>query len=1403
MKKKALALLLALTLVVSACTQTALAAESPSLGGGIVNLSALDYTGSDPSSSSGTDVTFSVPGDTVYDVTGGFTGFSASVETVSGGGGPGGPSGTVTMTASVKDSGGSILFTKTMTLSSTAQDLTIDSFPNGAAALELKMASGSTNSYGPSSSVSLSDAVLTIDPSDAAKLKKATLSAEEPFLAETGDTTGTSLTARLVDGSEAASGDLAVTYASSNTAVATVDSDGEITAVGNGVATVTATVFMTYDSGSHDSGATEKTAMTSVVVGSGLGNNSKSWAVKSPTGGKISMLFFLDAAGSLHFAVFSAGKAVVGISPAGIVTGVDSYTSGLSYLSSSTASIHETYSMVSGKKLQYNNNANETTLNFSESGAPDLSVIARAYDDGFAFRYSIASADLSVSSESTGYQVPTGSECVHMSYTNTYEGKFYTDSIEDVSGSQAVPFLYSTPDGTNVLLMEAALSGDNDSYAGTMLKPAADGSGLLNVSFTNDQSGTVTADTDTFTSPWRCAVVGTYSDIIETQLFENLNDASAISDTSWITPGATTWTWLNGSGCSDGDVYMKYIDLAAEMGWKYVLLDEGWQPKVNGSYSGYYSWFPTVCKHAVEKGVGLLVWTNYSLVNSDDPTASNYVGKIADWVNASKVTDSTGKTVQAIKGIKADFFNSESQNIMKDYKMISQECIKLNLVVNYHGANKPTGERRTYPNVIAREGIYGNEHSDVSATQNCLLPFTRGAAGPTDYTPLLYDDGSDLVSTNQLSALAVLLECGIPCFADAAENYRASNLYSWFKNMPAAWADTKLLDADLGSYVAEARKSRDTDVAKGAAEWYASAICTDARDATFNLSFLDSDKTYYAWIYQDGDTNNDCSVSLKEVTGADTLTVPMRKNGGCNIKFTPSKPTASSFIALSCQTKFLKLGKQFKLAATLSAEKSAIGFNSVNWTSSNKNVATVCNGEVTATGAGTAVITASTGPDGSVKATCTVTVTASNYELTKDWTIHNENSTNFLVDSQKSLSLITEDGNWKPMGGDSTDKNVTTTSVSGDFTAVVKLDYAPTTSSLPAGMAVCNDGDTITSNASSSGFGPGGSSTPYVVLLRGTTTASTSSNANDTNGVNVTTVTKTTANTITLKSGSTTIVMNDQFASSPAVYLKLVRSGNVFTGYYSKDNANWVQVTDGANSSVTEADLDSTTGVGVTTANGSGRYDNVAATFDNFTLNGTVVAFARSLSGSNSNTNSGSDSKSDIQNNSGPSSSETFVSDTNVDFSVKGTYQFKITSKNGALPSLVVGTPGVFETQLVNTSGNDYFFKLTAIGKPGDKAGVYVNGVKLLVATVGATASIVKSDTTGAFHVKPGQSYVFKLTADTKPSFVSGSSGFTVDFVKVIGKDYFFRVTAVGKINAGSGFYINSQKSPVAVATIA
>ncbi len=163
----------------------------------------------------------------------------------------------------------------------------------------------------------------------------------------------------------------------------------------------------------------------------------------------------------------------------------------------------------------------------------------------------------------------------------------------------------------------------------------------------------------------------------------------------------------------------------------------------------------------------------------------------------------------------------------------------------------------------------------------------------------------------------------------------------------------------------------------------------------------------------------------------------------------------------------------------------------------------------------------------------------------------------------------------------------------------------------------------------------------------------------------------------------------------------------------------------------------------------------------------------------------------------------TFTTDTTTDVLVRGSYTLKLTSGNGQPLKVVIGTPGVFDVQITTTNGIDYFVTLIPIGQPGTRAGIYLEGIKLFVATVGASASSVQSDTTQPFTIKSGTAYIIKLTAGTRPTFAPGTAGiFRVEFVGASGNDYFFRIIPLGKSGSSSGFYINSEKRPVTVATI-
>jgi len=215
-------------------------------------------------------------------------------------------------------------------------------------------------------------------------------------------------------------------------------------------------------------------------------------------------------------------------------------------------------------------------------------------------------------------------------------------------------------------------------------------------------------------------------------------------------------------------------------------------------------------------------------------------------------------------------------------------------MVNFHGANKPSGERRTYPHIITREAVRGAEYAGrgyPTASYNTMLPFTRNVVGALDYTPLLtHYFNEDYQTYAHLVALPVIFEAGIQCLADKPDRYRESKAYDFFKSFPATWDDTKVLEADPGDYVTIARKSGDN--------WFLGGITDQVRTSNITLDFLGKGQ-YYAKLYKDGATNKDISVKVIEVNNRSNLQIPMILHGGYAIKITKTIPSVPTSITLN------------------------------------------------------------------------------------------------------------------------------------------------------------------------------------------------------------------------------------------------------------------------------------------------------------------------------------------------------------------------------------------------------------------------------------------------------------------------------------------------------------------------
>jgi alpha-glucosidase len=540
----------------------------------------------------------------------------------------------------------------------------------------------------------------------------------------------------------------------------------------------------------------------------------------------------------LYYQVERKGQLVLNNSPLGLIqTNPDgSFINNLSFVSRQDQVINETYQVKSGKRSTMVNHAHQMKLKFTNQAGREIELFFRAYDDGVAFRYQIpGTGGYQVSEELSGFRLSNGTRGWAQEWRKNYEKKYYQRSLGNLEqGEWGHPILLETAENNWFLLAEAAVFGH---YA--VLHFQGEGNRLLRLEFPNDQTSPISGQLP-LTTPWRVLIVGSdLGDLVESDLINNLNLPSEISDTFWIKPGRVAWSWWADND-SPGSLSRQkdYVDFAQEMGWEYVLVDKGWQA----------SWIPEI-----------ILWSRASDFNE------NVAQQWANW---------------GIKGAKIDFIESDSQEALQDiydpfYGITAQQQLNL----NFHGCTKPAGEERRWPHQLTREavrGAEGNIFGDILTNRdNISLVFTRNVLGPMDYTPVHF---SFLPTTaaHQL-ALSVLFESGLQHFPDTPESYRASPGKDFLKTVPVAWDETRFIDGYPDSHVILARRKGE--------DWYLGASVTEGGARQIPLTFLDEGVLYEATIYKDGSTDSEIRVETQEVSKNDVLGLSCREDGGGAIHF--------------------------------------------------------------------------------------------------------------------------------------------------------------------------------------------------------------------------------------------------------------------------------------------------------------------------------------------------------------------------------------------------------------------------------------------------------------------------------------------------------------------------------------
>jgi alpha-glucosidase len=552
-----------------------------------------------------------------------------------------------------------------------------------------------------------------------------------------------------------------------------------------------------------------------------------------------------------------------------------------------------------GKSSAIRNHYNELTLSFRNQSAPNskLELILRAYDDGIAFRYNLPAQSgprsFVVTRELTTFRFPgdptvwaTSYPSFHTSSEQHYTRQHLTDL--PTGSIVGLPMLTQLqPD-----LYAAILEADLTDWAGMSLMPINDGL-AANLSPRLDGNGLVAA-TLPHASPWRVIMLGTTPGaLIESSLIENLNPPSAIKDTSWIKPGMMAWdNWWSGDVKVDNNTIKRYITFASEMGFPYQLIDWQWYGPFNELTADITKPapqldMPMLIQFAKDHHVREWLWLHSGDVNRA-LEANNLNGVFALYEK------------WGIAGVKIDFMDSDDQAMVNWYQRVVQLAADHHLMVDYHGAFKPTGLRVTYPNLLTREGVLGNEYNKfsnrVTPTHKLTIPFTRMLAGPMDYTPggFLNRSPSEwkqatptevMGSRAQELALFVVYWSPLTCVTDDPEHYRNQLGLDFLRAVPTVWDETKVLDGAVGEHIVVARRS--------GSRWFVGGMTADQPYIYhLPLSFL-GHGTYTAHLFLDPKDSEAKYEALdqvtKTVTSKETMILPMRAAGGAALYFEPAK----------------------------------------------------------------------------------------------------------------------------------------------------------------------------------------------------------------------------------------------------------------------------------------------------------------------------------------------------------------------------------------------------------------------------------------------------------------------------------------------------------------------------------
>jgi len=628
----------------------------------------------------------------------------------------------------------------------------------------------------------------------------------------------------------------------------------------------------------------------------------KKISLTSPDG-SISFSFKL-VKNSMNYSVAFKQKILIDNSSLGLQFDSDNFANNIKMNKPLYRDTTENYDLVVGKTSHVHTHYKEVMIPLQEYLSPfrKINFIVRIFNDGLAFRYQIPEqknfSSFILLDENTTFNL-TGNPEVHTlflpNYTSSHEGVYSDIKLNEMQQDTLMdmPALFEFPGKIYMAITEAELVD----YAGMYLSKHNNVL-ISKLSPLPHQTAIKVKAALPHNSPWRVMLISDrIGSLIESNIITSLNEPCKIKDVSWLKPGKTTFPWWNGNVVPDtinapGNNFVTnkyYIDFCVrnhidyhtvvEYGLHQWYTDDGvgFQP---GPHSDVTTPVPgldmkQICDYAKSVGVGVRVWVHFYALYPKLDTAFAIFEK---W---------------GLKGMMVDFMDRDDQEMVNMQTEILQKAAAHHLHIQFHGAYKPTGLSRTYPNELTREGTRNYEvdkwdNKGLSPDHDIIMPFTRVLAGSTDYhlggfravAPdsfhAQYTRPLVLGTRCHMLAMYVVLENYLQMVCDYPAAYEGQPGFDFIKEIPTTWDETKVIDAKVNGYILMARRKNN--------DWYIGAITNhEERQINIPLNFLDNGK-YSATIYTDADDTdthpNNLVIQKKDVTKETNLFLKIASGGG-------------------------------------------------------------------------------------------------------------------------------------------------------------------------------------------------------------------------------------------------------------------------------------------------------------------------------------------------------------------------------------------------------------------------------------------------------------------------------------------------------------------------------------------